>query len=221
MLNSIEETKNTVNMLRKLSRKIWCSLVKSLLPCRMLQRHLVKRRIYVLRRRRDAMAEKTAAQQMHARLMANPSYRCRHKTTNFLRYTPRMWSFVELAAAHYNTQIDRGSIGYRVKPDIESKLDIAQDYFIRDRAGLVEWWCKFTKDGQAFLDDEHKIMLDMGIPFHDVLVDMSQAYGIEVKPDCVEHLKVLTCPCMDVHGNPNIELMAEVASKARVKIFED
>lgn len=167
------------------------------------------------------MAKKTAGQQMHARLMAHPHYRRQYEATQFLRNNPRMWSFIDLAVAHYNTQVDRGSGGYYIKPDIESKLDIAQDYFIRDRAGLVEWWCKFTEDGQTFLDEKHKIMLDMGIPFHDVFADMSQAYGIEVKPDCVEHLKVLTCPCMDAHGNPNIKLMTEVASRAGVKIFED
>ena len=167
------------------------------------------------------MTKTTAAQQMHARLMAYPSYRRKYEATNFLRDTPRMWSFIELAIAHFNAQIDHGwdhSPGSYIKPDIESKLDIAQDYFIRDRAGLVEWWCKFTKDGQAFLDDEHKIMLDMGIPFHDVFVDMSQVYGIEVKPDCVEYLKHLICPCMDAHGNPNIELMLEVAAKAGVEV---
>lgn len=129
-----------------------------------------------------------------------------------------MRSFIELAVAHYNTQIDHGldhPESY-IKPDIESKLDIAQDYFIRDRAGLVEWWCKFTEDGQTFLDDKHKIMLDLEIPFHDVLADMSLAYGIEVKPDCVEYLKHLVCPCMDAHGNPNTELMKEVAARANV-----
>lgn len=130
-----------------------------------------------------------------------------------------MWSFIDLAAAHYNAQIDRQrGYGYYVKPDFDSKLDIAQDYFIRDRAGLVEWWCKFTKDGQTFLDDRHKIMLDMGIPFHDVFVDMSQVYGIEVKPDYVDHRRYIYWPCLDVHGNPNTPLMEEVAAKAGVCI---
>lgn len=166
------------------------------------------------------MAEKTAAQQMHTRLMAYPRYRHRYETINFLRGTPRMWSFVELAAAHYNAQIDRGSIGYRVKPDFESKLNIAQDYFIRDRAGLVEWWCRFTEDGKEFFDASNKIKLDLQIPFHEVFVDKCcRDFDIDVKPDNVDHRRHIYWPCLHVDGSPNVELMEDVAAKAEVKIL--
>jgi len=188
----------------------------------MLQRHLVKRCIYVLRRRKDAVTKKAVARQRHARLMTYPGYRCKCETIDFLRNTPMMWSFIELAAAHYNTQIDRGLGEYYIKPDFDSKLDIAANYFIRDRAGLVEWWCMFTQDGREFLGEEGAIKYDLGIPFHAVFADVClKKYGIEVRPDPDEHRKVIRWPCMTIDKVPNMELMTEVASRAGVKIFED
>ena len=128
-----------------------------------------------------------------------------------------MWSFIELAVAHYNTQVDKSLSGHHIKPDFGSKLDIAQDYFIRDRAGLVEWWCKFTKDGREFLGEEGAIKQDLGIPFHDVLVDIClRKHSIELQLDPDEHRNVIRWPCMDAHGNPNMELMKEVAARANV-----
>lgn len=161
------------------------------------------------------MAEVASMQQMHAKLMSYSSYRYKYKTINFLRNTPRMWSFIDLAVAHYNTQVDRGSGGYHIKPDLDSKLDIAQDYFIRDRAGLVEWWCKFTKDGREFLGEESVIKQDLGIPFHDVLVDIClRKHSIELQLDSDEHRNVVRWPCIYADGNPNVELMKEVAARA-------
>lgn len=168
------------------------------------------------------MAKKAAALQMHARLMAYPSYRYKYEIVNFLRNTPRMWSFIELAAAHYNVQVDRGSGGYHIKPDLDSKLDIAQDYFRRDRAGLVEWWCRFTKDGREFFDASDKIKLDLQIPFHQVFVDKCHRdFSIDVKPDSVDHRRHIYWPCVHVDGSPNVVLMEDVAARAGVKIFED
>ena len=163
------------------------------------------------------MAEKAAAQQMHARLMAYPSYRYKYEIVNFLRNTPRMWSFIELAAAHYNAQVDRGSGGYYIKPDLDSKLDIAQDYFRRDRAGLVEWWCRFTEDGREFFDASDKIKLDLQIPFHEVFADKClKKFDLEVKPDDINNRRYLSWPCMDINGNPNTTLMNEVQARVRV-----
>ena len=129
-----------------------------------------------------------------------------------------MWSFIDLATAHYNTQIDHSrdlrSVLY-VKSDFDSKLDIAADYFKRDRCGLVEWWIKFTEDGKDFFDAEDKIKLDLQIPFHNVFVDKClREFGIEVKPDDINDRKYLDWPCLDIHGNPNIQLMDEVQAKA-------
>ena len=154
---------------------------------------------------------------MRSSLMAYPRYRAQFYIIQFLKLNPKMRSFVELAAAHYNTQIDRGSGGYYIKPDLESKLDIAENYFIRDRAGLVEWWCKFTKDGREFLGEEGTIKQDLGIPFHDVLADIClRKHGIKLQPDPIEQRSVIRWPCLDIHGNPNTSLMNEVQAKAHV-----
>ena len=148
------------------------------------------------------------------------SYINQYKITNFLRNTPKMWSFVKLAVAHYNTQIDHSkghSLELYIKPDLDSKLDIAQDYFKRDRCGLVEWWTRFTVDGREFFDADDKIKLDLQIPFHKVFVDKClREFGIEAKPDDINNRKYLNWPCLDIHGNPNIQLMNEVQAKAAV-----
>ena len=131
-----------------------------------------------------------------------------------------MHGFVELAAAHYNTQIDRGSNPdphLHIKPDFDSKLEIAEDYFRRDRCGLVEWWTRFTRDGREFLDANDKIKLDLGIPFHKVFADKClREFGIEVKPDNIANRKYLSWPCLDVNGNPNTTLMNDVQARAGV-----
>lgn len=211
-------------MLRRLSREIWCILIQWLAPCTTIQRWLVRRKLAALREQREEAKAKAAKQksaaQMHARLMAYPSYRCKYKIINFLRNTPRMWSFVDLAAAHYNTQIDH-SRDHRpelyIKPDLDSKLDIAQDYFRRDRAGLVEWWCRFTEDGREFFDASDKIKLDLQIPFHQVLVDKCHRdFSIDVKPDSVDYRRHIYWPCIYADGSPNAELMEEVQAKAHV-----
>ena len=204
-------------MPRKLARRTWCILVKHLSPCNTIQRWLVRRKLAALRKWREEVEKEKAAAQFHSRLMAYPIYRSRYQAINFLRNTPRMWSFIDLAVAHYNTQIDRGSGGYYIKPDLESKLDIAENYFIRDRAGLVEWWCKFTKDGREFLGEEGTIKQDLGIPFHDVLADIClRKHGIKLQPDPIEQRSVIRWPCLDINGNPNTSLMNEVQAKAAV-----
>ena len=161
-------------MLRKLTRRTWCILVKHLVPCDIIQRWLVRRKLAILRKWREAVEKEKAAAQLHSHLMRSSNHRLQHKTIQFLRDNPKMWSFVELAAAHYNTQIDHGR-DHRpelyIKPDFDSKLEIAEDYFRRDRCGLVEWWTRFTRDGREFLDAVDKIKLDLQIPFHKVFAD--------------------------------------------------
>ena len=166
---------------------------------------------------RKAVEKKKAAAQLYFSLMGYSSYRCEYKTINFLRNTPRMWGFIDLAVAHYNTQVDKGSGGYYVKPDLDNKLEIAQDYFRRDRCGLVEWWTRFTGDGREFFDADDKIKLDLQIPFHKVFADKClREFGIEVNPDNIADRRYLAWPCLDVYGNPNISLMNEVQAKAHV-----
>ena len=204
-------------MLRKLARRTWCIFVKHLAPCDIIQRWLVRRKLAALRKWREEVEKEKAAKRLRSSLMAYPSYRAQFYIIQFLKLNPKMRSFVELAAAHYNTQIDRGSGGYYIKPDLESKLDIAENYFIRDRAGLVEWWCKFTKDGREFLGEEGTIKQDLGIPFHDVLADIClRKHGIKLQPDPIEQRSVIRWPCLDIHGNPNTSLMNEVQAKAHV-----
>lgn len=166
------------------------------------------------------MAKEKAAARLHSSLMGHANYRAQFYTIQFLRDNPKMWSFVELAAAHYNTQIDHErdhSPGRYIKPDFDSKLDIAQDYFRRDRGGLVEWWTRFTRDGGEFFDANDKIKLDLQIPFHKVFADKClREFGIEVKPDDINNRRYLKWPCMDINGNPNTTLMNEVQARARV-----
>ena len=173
-----------------------------------------------MRKWREAVEKEKAAAQLHSHLMRSSNYRLQHKTIQFLRDNPKMWSFVELAAAHYNTQIDHGR-DHRpelyIKPDFDSKLEIAEDYFRRDRCGLVEWWTRFTRDGREFLDADDKIKLDLQIPFHKVFADKClREFGIEVKPDDINNRRYLSWPCLDVYGNPNTTLMNEVQAKAHV-----
>ena len=204
-------------MLRKLARRTWCIFVKHLAPCDIIQRWLVRRKLAALRKWREEVEKEKAAKRLRSSLMPYPRYRAQFYIIQFLKLNPKMRSFVELAAAHYNTQIDRGSGGYYIKPDLESKLDIAENYFIRDRAGLVEWWCKFTKDGREFLGEEGTIKQDLGIPFHDVLADIClRKHGIKLQPDPIEQRSVIRWPCLDIHGNPNTSLMNEVQAKAHV-----
>ena len=207
-------------MLRKLTREIWCIFVKHLAPCDIIQRWRVRKKLGALRKWREAVEKENATAQLHVHLMMYSSYKFQYKIINFLRNTPRMWSFVELAAAHYNTQIDHGKdhrLELYIKSDFDSKLDIAQDYFRRDRCGLVEWWCKFTKDGREFFDADDKIKLDLQIPFHKVFADKClREFGIEVKPDNIADRKYLAWPCLDVYGNPNTFLMNEVQAKVHV-----
>ena len=207
-------------MPRKLVRITWCILVKHLALCAIIQRWLVRRKLAALRKWREEVEKKKAAKRLHSSLMAYPSYRAQFYTIQFLRVNPKVWSFVDLAAAHYNTQIDHGrdhSPELYIKPDFDSKLDIAQNYFIRDRCGLVEWWTRFTRDGREFLDDNDKIKLDLQIPFHEVFADKClREFGIEVKPDNISNRKYLSWPCLDIHGNPNTSLMNEVQAKIHV-----
>lgn len=202
----------------KLTRRIWCIFVKHLAPCDIIQRWLVRRKLAALRKWREEVEKEKAAAQFHSRLMVYASYRAKFYTTQFLRDTPKMWSFVELAAAHYNTQIDHGrdhSPELYIKPDFDSKLDIAQNYFIRDRCGLVEWWTRFTRDGREFLNDNDRIKLDLQIPFHEVFADKClREFGIEVNPDNIDDRRYLDWPCLDVDGNPNTSLMKLVKLKA-------
>lgn len=208
-------------MPRKLARIIWCILVKHLAPCDTIQRWLVRRKLAALRKWREEVEKKEkAAARLHSSLMGHANYRAQFHTIQFLRDNPKMWSFVELAAAHYNTQIDHGrdhSPRLYIKPDFDSKLDIAQDYFRRDRGGLVEWWTRFTRDGREFFDADDKIKLDLQILFHKVFADKClREFDIEVKPDNITNRKYLSWPCIDVYGNPNTTLMNEVQAKAHV-----
>ena len=205
----------------KLARRIWCVLVKHLAPCDIVQRRLVRGKLDALRKWREWVEkEKAVKRLLHSRLMAYPSYRAKFDAIQFLRDTPKMWSFVELAAAHYNTQIDHGrdhSPELYIKSDFDSKLDIAQNYFIRDRCCLVEWWTRFTRDGREFLNDNDRIKLDLQIPFHEVFADKClRDFGIEVNPDNIDDRRYLAWPCLDVDGNPNTSLMNEVQAKIHV-----
>ena len=207
-------------MPRKLARRTWCILVKHLAPCDIIQRWLVRRKLSVLRKWREEVEKEKADARLYFSLMAHASYRAQFYTIKLLRDNPKMWSFVNLAAAHYNTQIDHGrdhSPELYIKPDFDSKLEIAQDYFRRDRCGLVEWWTRFTRDGREFLDANDKIKLDLQIPFHEVFADKClREFGIGVKLDNIDNRRYLAWPCLDVHCNPNTSLMNEVQAKAHV-----
>ena len=204
-------------MLRRLCRSTWCILAKRIFLCREIQRAILKRKLAEARRFREICAQIKAKALVQAHLMTLPVYQNHAKIIDFLKSSQMMKRFVELAVAHYNTQIDRGSSGYYIKPDLDSKLDIAENYFIRDRAGLVEWWCKFTKDGREFLGEEGAIKQDLGIPFHDVLADIClRKYSIKLQLDPVEQRSCIGWPCLDVYGNPNTSLMNEVQAKAHV-----
>ena len=173
-----------------------------------------------MRKWREEVEKEKAAARLHSSLMGHANYRAQFHTIQFLRDNPKMWSFVELAAAHYNTQIDHGrdhSPGFYIKPDFDSKLDIAQDYFRRDRCGLVEWWTRFNEDGREFLNANDKIKLDLQIPFHEVFTDKClREFGLEVKPDNIDDRRYLAWSCLDVYGNPNTSLMNEVQAKIHV-----
>lgn len=202
----------------KLARRIWCILVKHLAPCGIIQRRLIRRKLAALRKKSEIMAKVRLAVQFHSRWMGCTNYKAKFDVIQFLKDNPKMWSFVELAAAHYNTQLDHimdYSPKFYIKPDFDSKLDIAQDYFIRDRCGLVEWWTRFTRDGREFLDANDRIKLDLQIPFHEVFADKClREFGIEVNPDNITLRRYLTWPCLDVYGNPNTSLMKLVKLKA-------
>lgn len=90
-------------MPRKLARRARYILVKHLALCDIIQRWLVRRKLAALRKQNEKIAKEKAAAQLHSSLMAFASYRAQFYTTKFLRDNPKMWSFVELAAAHYNT----------------------------------------------------------------------------------------------------------------------
>ena len=207
-------------MLRKMHRAIWCFAIKHFKFCHEIQKTRVKRKTDVLKFFR---AKRLQAAQRQAILMSIPTYREHQDIVNFLRRNPNMWRFVELAAAHYNIQIDKGPHPRKdlyIKPDFDSKLDIAEDYFRRNRAGLVEWWCKFTEDGKAFLGDECNVKLDLGIPFYEVFTNkFKKILGFEPNLDKVADRKFLSWPCLDVNGNPNVDLMEEVKFQANIYSF--
>ena len=189
--------------------------------CKEIQRAFLKRRLASIRRFKDICAQQKAKAQANALLMALPFYKNRMKTIDFLKSSPRMLRFVDLAVAHYNVQIDRSnnhSPERYVKNDLDSMLDIAEDYFTRDRSGLVEWWCRFNEDGQKFLNDIDRVKLDLLIPFHDVFKDKCvEEFGIDVNPDDIVHRQYISWPCLDVHGNPNVELMEAVELRAKMQ----
>ena len=210
----------TSDKFAKLARRIWCILVKHLAPCGIIQRRLVRRKLAALRKKSEKIAKLKLAVQFHSRWIGCSNYKAKFDAITFLKDNPKMRSFVELAAAHYNTQIDHGrdhSPRLYIKPDFDSKLDIAQDYFRRDRCGLVEWWTRFTEDGREFLDANDRIKLDLQIPFHEVFADKClREFGIEVKPDNIADRRHLAWPCLDYYGNPNTSLMNEVLGKINV-----
>lgn len=208
-------------MLRKLTRDIWCILVKWIAPCNDLQRLFVKRSLNKARMLREIRAQQKRQAQKHAWLMSMPIYKSEFKIKEYLKSSPNMRRFVILAAAHYNTQEDLGKSNpkdrYYIKSDIESMVDIAADYFRRNRCGLVEWWCKFDTGYQMFLTENDKIMLDLKVPFAQVFKEKClRELDIEVTPDNPEHRRHLGWPCLDIHGNPNISLMNKVQAKAHV-----
>ena len=154
--------------------------------------------------------QRKAKAQMQAQLMTFPIYRNRAKIIDFLKSSWMMQRFVELAVAHYNTQEDLGrSLEDRhyIKPDLESKLDIAEDYFRRDRCGLVEWWFRFD-DGQMFFNEIDRIKLNLDIPFCQVFKEKCQReLGFEVTPEERSMRKHLAWSCIDFEGRPNVNLM--------------
>ena len=218
--NKLDGLTMTSEKFAKLTRRTWCILVKHLAACGVIQRRLVRRKLAALRKKSEKIAKVKLAVQFHSRWIGYSNYKAKFDAIKFLKNNPKMWSFVELAAAHYNTQLDHRtdySPELYIKPDFDSKLDIAQNYFIRDRCGLVEWWTRFTRDGREFLDDNDRIKLDLQIPFHEVFADKClREFGIEVNPDNIDDRRYLTWPCLDVYGNPNTSLMNEVKAKIHV-----
>lgn len=130
-----------------------------------------------------------------------------------------MQRFVELAVVHYNTQEDLGrkpEDRHYIKPDIESKLDIAEDYFRRDRCGLVEWWFRFD-GGKEFFNEVDRIKLNLDIPFCQVFKEKCQReLGFVVTPEERSMRKHLNWPCIDSEGRPNTDLMNIVKFKMKV-----
>lgn len=145
-------------------------------------------------------------------------YKIEFKIKEYLRSALNMREFIILATAHYNTQEDLRESNpenrHYIKSDVESMIDIAADYFRRNRCGLVEWWCKFNNGYQMFLTENDKIMLDLNVPFAQIFKEKClRELGIEVTPDNPKYRGFLNWPCLDIYGNPNTSLMNEVQSK--------
>lgn len=78
--------------------------------------------------------------------------------------------FILLATAHYNQQLDYLHIsGYPCQEKYLEMLGLAQNYLLRNRSRLFEWWCLHGNGQGKFLDETDLVKIDLGWSFDDIL----------------------------------------------------
>lgn len=189
-------------------------LCKNVWVFKKLKRHSIKKRLKRLHAIWNFVARAKSHQQWS--LCFPQTHSNRSRCMSFLFQHCK--SFIPLATAHYNSQLDTFSAAqnpYYAKTDFESMLDLAENYFIRNRSRLFEWWCLYG-DGQGkFLTAEDHLRLDLGWTFDEVFKLKMSSYQppIDVNPDKDHYNGGI--PCISQDGNPRSFFMREVMLRAK------
>lgn len=115
-------------------------------------------------------------------------------------------SFIPYATKHYNIQLDilEQKNSYRAKWKYPDMLDLAVDYFKRNRNRLFQWWC-MNNENALTSDDEFQVLRDI-YGFNDAFKTIcNKKFYIDVCPDTNY---VYGVNVIDNSGNINNELIS-------------
>ena len=102
--------------------------------------------------------------------------------------------FIDIAFDHYVAQYKMTNETTQLKQlanaDFTMKLDLAADYFVRNRSRLFEWYCSKT-DNALSANDEFKVLCDV-FGFDFAFKKMChKLFDVDVVPD-EKHYSILT-----------------------------
>ena len=189
--------------MKNIFRKIYCVLIKNIWFLKALKK-------YYLRKKRTTHYKKYVEP-----IKSLERYEKISDTKIFLMNFCE--SFIPLATAHYNFQLDyisSSNYKYYAKTDFDSMLDLAENYFLRNRSRVFEWWCLYGDGQKNFLSEEEKMKLDLGISFNEVFAEkmINQQPSIEVHPDSKTYGTTLA---INDSNEPNIFFMNVIKLRAK------
>ena len=139
----------------------------------------------------------------------------------FILANPLLRDFAKYAICHYMIQDEKMKHTmptYYV--DSADSVFLVQNYFNRNRARLLEWWCLNTENGQKFLNEEDKIHYDLNGDFEMMFKDKCRReFDFDVDFDSIKRHNDLKFPCIYKDGTINTDLMDEVKNKAKTYVL--